>query len=80
MLLRSTRYKEAGVLPNGNEALSYFQKACDQDFRNGCFMLSVVYLRGTLPVAAIFMYIFSLIRVFLSIYLKIVQEGKHIVL
>eukprot|EP01147_Barroeca_monosierra_P010014 gene10014-2188_t len=46
MLLRSTRYKEAGVLPNGNEALSYFQKACDQDFRNGCFMLSVVYLRG----------------------------------
>ncbi|EGD72985.1 hypothetical protein PTSG_11482 [Salpingoeca rosetta] len=46
MMLRSTKYAEAGVKPDGNGAISYFKKACDQGFRNGCFMLSVVYLRG----------------------------------
>ena len=46
MLLRSTRYQGQGVEPDGARAVDFFKKACDADFRNGCFMLSVMHLTG----------------------------------
>lgn len=34
--------------PCGDTAKKYFQQACDGDFKNGCFNLSLLYLKGDL--------------------------------
>eukprot|EP00730_Choanoeca_flexa_P016117 TRINITY_DN7551_c0_g1_i4.p2 TRINITY_DN7551_c0_g1~~TRINITY_DN7551_c0_g1_i4.p2 ORF type:complete len:194 (+),score=27.80 TRINITY_DN7551_c0_g1_i4:1646-2227(+) len=46
MILRSKN--AAGIAQDGPRALSLFQSACDKDFRNGCFMASVMLLKGDL--------------------------------
>eukprot|EP00730_Choanoeca_flexa_P016115 TRINITY_DN7551_c0_g1_i2.p2 TRINITY_DN7551_c0_g1~~TRINITY_DN7551_c0_g1_i2.p2 ORF type:complete len:215 (+),score=40.26 TRINITY_DN7551_c0_g1_i2:1646-2290(+) len=49
MILRSKN--AAGIAQDGPRALSLFQSACDKDFRNGCFMASVMLLKGEAGVA-----------------------------
>ena len=34
------------VQPDGKTAEGYFKRACDGDFKNGCFNLSILYLQG----------------------------------
>jgi TPR repeat protein len=44
MILRSGNAE--GVVQDGPRALQLFQGACEKDYRNGCFMASVMLLRG----------------------------------
>lgn len=43
MILRS---RNSEVKQDGEAALKLFEKACDQEYRNGCFMASVMLLKG----------------------------------
>ena len=36
------------LLPDGKLAEQYFKRSCDGSFRNGCFNLSIMYLKGGL--------------------------------
>eukprot|EP00055_Hartaetosiga_balthica_P004553 m.12084 g.12084 ORF g.12084 m.12084 type:complete len:220 (+) comp3951_c0_seq1:132-791(+) len=46
MILQSDKFEEFGIKQDGKEALKMFENGCQQDFRNGCFMASIMYLTG----------------------------------